>query len=77
MWPNPQETTDFVTFTEEMPNRKLHLLCSELHAKVALQGWMILSIQSSISHTGFKLGGQPPFRSVPGLLKMGQIKREF
>ena len=24
MWPNPQETADFVTFTEEILNRKLH-----------------------------------------------------
>ena len=29
MWPNLQETADFVTFTEEIPNWKLHFLCSE------------------------------------------------
>ena len=28
MWPNPQETKDLVTFTEEILNRKLHFLCS-------------------------------------------------
>ena len=28
MWPNPQETADLVTFTEEIPNEKLHFLCS-------------------------------------------------
>ena len=28
MRPNPQETADLVTFTEEIPNRKLHFLCS-------------------------------------------------
>ena len=28
MWPNPQETTYLVTFTEEILNAKLHLLCS-------------------------------------------------
>ena len=28
MWPNPQETTDLVTFTEEILNGKLHFLCS-------------------------------------------------
>ena len=28
MWPNPQETADLVTFTEEIPNGKLHFLCS-------------------------------------------------
>ena len=29
MWRNPQETADFVTFTEEILNVKLHFLCSE------------------------------------------------
>ena len=28
MWPNPQETVDLVTFTEEILNGKLHTLCS-------------------------------------------------
>ena len=28
MGPNPQFTADLVTFTEEMPNGKLHFLCS-------------------------------------------------
>ena len=28
MWPNPQETADLVTFTEEILNGKLHFLCS-------------------------------------------------
>ena len=28
MWPNPQETADLVTFTEEIRNRKLLFLCS-------------------------------------------------
>ena len=28
MWPNPQETEDLVTFTEEILNGKLHFLCS-------------------------------------------------
>ena len=27
MWPNLQETADFVTFTEEILNGKLHFLC--------------------------------------------------
>ena len=30
MWPNPQETTDLVTFTYEILNGKLHFLCSVL-----------------------------------------------
>ena len=28
MWPNLQETTNLVTFTEEIVNGKLHFLCS-------------------------------------------------
>ena len=28
MWPNPQETADLVTFTDEILNEKLHFLCS-------------------------------------------------
>ena len=30
MWPNPQETSDLVTFTEEILNRELHFLCIEI-----------------------------------------------
>ena len=29
MWPSSRETTDLVTFTEEIRNEKLHFLCSE------------------------------------------------
>ena len=28
MWPNPQETMDLVTFSEEIINGKLYFLCS-------------------------------------------------
>ena len=28
MWPNPQETADLVTFTEEILNAKMYFLCS-------------------------------------------------
>ena len=31
MSPNPQETADLVTFTEEILNGKLHFLCSEVN----------------------------------------------
>ena len=31
MWPNPQDTADFVTFTEEIFNGKLRFLCSVFH----------------------------------------------
>ena len=30
MGPNPQETADLVTFTEEILNGKLHFLCNEI-----------------------------------------------
>ena len=30
MWPDPQIPADLVTFTEEIPNGKLHFLCSSL-----------------------------------------------
>ena len=36
MWPNPQETEDLVTFTEEILNGKLHYLCSDLYKQVSL-----------------------------------------
>ena len=29
MWPNPQETTDLATFTEEILSGKLYFLCSD------------------------------------------------
>ena len=29
MSPNPQETTDFVTFTKKILNGKLHFMCSD------------------------------------------------
>ena len=29
MWPNPQETADLVTYTEEILNGKLEFLCSD------------------------------------------------
>ena len=28
MWPNSQETSDLVTYTEKILNGKLHFLCS-------------------------------------------------
>ena len=40
MWPNPQETVNLVTFTEEILNGKLHFLC--------IVKWYIDICQSSI-----------------------------
>ena len=34
MSPNPQETADLVTFTEEILNRKLHFFCSEMNLRL-------------------------------------------
>ena len=34
MWPNPQETVDLVTFTEEILNGKLHFLCSDSNVNI-------------------------------------------
>ena len=30
MWPNPQFPADYVIFTEEILNGKLHILCSDI-----------------------------------------------
>ena len=30
MWPNPQETADLVTYTEEILNGKFHFLCGDI-----------------------------------------------
>ena len=30
MWPNPQETKNLVTFTEEICNENLHFLCGDI-----------------------------------------------
>ena len=34
MRPNPQETADLVTFTEQILNGKLHFLCSAIDGKL-------------------------------------------
>ena len=39
MWPNPQETADLVTLTEEILNGKLHFLCSDWYWK-----WNLMTI---------------------------------
>ena len=47
MWPNPQETADLVTFTEEILNRKLHFLCSEcLAVKVIIESAVKVIIEN-------------------------------
>ena len=43
MWPNPQETADLVTFTEEILNGKLHFLCSEIMLRKPLLNVLYIS----------------------------------
>ena len=47
MWPNPQETADLVTFTEENLNGKLQFLCSV----VANPPYKDTQIRSSLSES--------------------------
>ena len=67
MWPNPQETADLVTFTEEILNGKLSFLCSE---------------EVRILH-GDNFGGQLTFYEVLfvncwyGLYKLKYLKIRF
>ena len=45
MWPNPQETADLITFTEEILHGKLHFLCSEtLRETQLLKGLVSMKI---------------------------------
>ena len=37
MWPNPQETAELVSFTDEILNGKLHFLCSDFEAMSLLK----------------------------------------
>ena len=38
MWPNPQETANLVTFTEEIFNGKLHFMCSDNYIEQWVKG---------------------------------------
>ena len=38
MWPNPEETADVVTFTEEILNENL-LFCTESNSKLCFIFW--------------------------------------
>ena len=50
MWPNPQETADFVTFTEEIRNGKLQFFvhCSEIEEAADIT--LTLTIRSNRFH---------------------------
>ena len=49
MWPNPQETADLVTFTEEILNEKLHFLCNVI-AKHEAYGLDSLTLEFIKNH---------------------------
>ena len=46
MWPNPQETADLVTFTEESLNRKLSDLLYKIWWSKILTYWKIYAIET-------------------------------
>ena len=48
MRPNPQETVDLVTFTEEILNGKLHFLRSECKQKLITLTQFLRNITSSM-----------------------------
>ena len=50
MWPNPQETADLVTFTEEIFNGKLHFLCSVGVAKSYLLTIIYIRVSENSVH---------------------------
>ena len=62
MWRNPQENADLVTFTEEILNGKLHILCSEpsMFVGVWIRFWeMWMKSKRSIINIFFnKFAGQ-------------------
>ena len=49
MWPIPQKTADFVTFTEEILNEKLHFLCSMNDFVISL--WSYLNFKELIDRS--------------------------
>ena len=53
MLPNPQETVDLVTFTEEILNGNLHFLCSVYTKKMEK---LSLITYTALKHTIFNVG---------------------
>ena len=48
MWPNPQFPADVVTFTDEILNRKLHILCSERYDSTTRSFTFLLLLTTDI-----------------------------
>ena len=67
MWPNPQETADLVTFTEEILNRKLSFFCSvsmslqnaNIQSNIVCDFGFILSIMAPVE--SYLVGKNPVF----------------
>ena len=86
MWPDPQETTDLVTFTEEILNGKLHLLCSVwnqrfLELLLTELFWNIRSFLTwllpAMSTGSYLLLLQPSFLLYQFLLTKSSTKLQF
>ena len=56
MCPNPQETVDLVTFTEEILNKELYFLCSERERESSLQAMQCAPIICKLPLNFHKLG---------------------
>ena len=58
MWPNPQETADLVTFTEEILNGKLHFSAGfgfiEIEGDIAKKYFKTISSFSQVSNLCFQ-----------------------
>ena len=74
MWSNSQKTEDFVTFTEEILNRKFHFLCSDIYIYIYIYIYQkrdrestIISYQTAKSLSNFKNGQKV---KQPSTLKM-------
>ena len=67
MWPNPQETADLVTFTEEIVNGKLYFLCSVFF--IAASDWtQIFAMKLQNNRNNFYsafVSLSKPFKYVP------------
>ena len=66
MWPNPQFSADFVTFTEEILNGKLHFLCSVMIKALYIQ--VLKSFPIIVNSTNFR-SNRPEVFSKKGVLK--------
>ena len=57
MWPNPEETADLVTFTEEILNGKLHFLCSVMIKNESLKSNEVICYRTEMMFSNIILKG--------------------